>query len=281
MCDYVVINNKFVKKNKACISIQERGFLFGDGIFDTIYVYKKVIYNFPAHIERLKSGLDAIKINYNINNIKNSCIQLIDKNNIYNGLLRVYISRGIGSIGYLPVKNINPLTIIETKNLYNISAENISLWVSKIEKISMNSIPTNYKLSQGLNSILAKMDAQDNNCFDALMLNNKKLICETSAANIFWIKNDIIYTPDKSCGCLLGTIRNKIIKLSHLKIITTRSKLPDILDADEVFITNTSFRIINVNKIMPNNISFKQTKYRKIFTELLNNDVEKYVKENS
>ena len=278
MHNNIVINNQILPKNKALISIQERGFLFGDGIFETIPIHYGIMYNVSLYLDRLDNGLRSIKINFNLNNLKDLCLKLIRKNNVKDGILRIHISRGIGSEGYLPKGDINPLLIIETKDSYKISNSNIFLWLSKRTKISLNSLPVHYKLSQGVNSTLARMEAKENNCFDSILLNDRGEICETSSSNIFWAKNKTIYTPDENCGLLLGITRKKIIELSDSDIVLARSSIRDILEAEEVFITNSSFGVLNVKKIMPNNVTFTSTKYSDIFTRLLKDDLENYVR---
>ncbi|MES2677259.1 MAG: aminotransferase class IV [Pseudomonadota bacterium] len=268
---HIFINNKIVLAHKATISVQDRGFRFGDGVFETCLIFGGKIYNWQAHQARLKAGLKAIKINFADKNLQQSCLQIIEKNKIQNGYLRINISRGVGSVGYLPQKNIQPTIVIETLPLNPQPKSPIKLCISTLQKPSLKSLPVNYKLSQGLNSTLAKLEAVEQNCFDAIILNNKKQICETSSANIFWIKDNILYTPHPDCGCLLGTIREKILELSPIKIKLAKAKITDLLNADEAFITNVAIGVLAVDKIAES--EFKNKKYSKIFANLLDEDI--------
>ena len=273
--NFVIINNQIIKEDQAFISIQERGFRFGDGVFETCRVFDGIIYNSEAHFERLRSGIEAIKIKIDLKDLKNNCQKLIKKNSLKNGLIRIYISRGIGSIGYLPINDIKPLTVIETLEMPTLGLFPIKLFLSEITKISIKSLPINYKLAQGLNSTLARMEAVEKRYFDAVLLNEAGEICETSSANIFWIKNNILYTPAKECGILLGTTRQKIIDLSSIKIAQVKTKINELLNADEVFLTNASLGIIAVDQFMEK--KYLQKKYSGIFTNLLNQDIKNYV----
>jgi branched-chain amino acid aminotransferase len=276
MINYININNKIVTAKKASILAQDRGFRFGDGVFETCLIKGGIVYNFAAHITRLNGSLEAIRITFDTQNIISSCYRLIVKNNIQNGYLRIAISRGVGSVGYLPIKNIKPTLVIETLKNNSKPKLPIKLFISSIEKPSSKSIPTKYKLAQGLNSILAKMEAIDNNCFDALILNNKQQICETSSANIFWIKNNILYTPHQDSGCLQGTIRGKVIALSPIKVQLTKTKLDGLLNADEIFITNVAIGVLAIDKI--GNQNYSNQNYSKIIAKLLKKDINNYVK---
>lgn len=266
------INYNIKKEEEASISINERGFLFGDGVFETCLIENGVIYNFLSHLKRLKSGLESIKIDFELDNILENCQKLIAKNSTKSGLIRIYISRGQGSTGYLPTSN-KPLIIIQIKNLPQEPNFPIELCLSKNIKISPKSLPINYKLAQGLNSTLAKIEAQENGCFDAILLNEEQKICETSSANIFWIKDDILFTPHKDCGILLGTIRQKILKLSPIPNKEISANFDEILKADEVFISNVSYKILPVERISQNPKIYKNTKYFPIFKQKLSDDI--------
>ncbi len=297
MSGYISINGKILPAKKALISVQDRGFRFGDGVFETCLIRDGKIYNWEAHKARLEAGLKVIKIIPTFYNTLNrhpdesrdpfsntesiptfvgmTAKTLIKKNKIKDGYLRIAVSRGVGSVGYLPVQNIQPTIVIETLPLNPKPKSPIKLCISKIQKPSLKSLPINYKLSQGLNSTLAKLEAVENKCFDALILNDKKQICETSSANIFWIKDDILYTPHQDCGILLGTIREKILQLSPIKIKLVKAKINDLLNADEVFITNISIGVLGIDEIV--NQKFKVKKYSKIFGKILAADIKNYI----
>jgi branched-chain amino acid aminotransferase len=281
--DYINIDQNLLPENQALISVKQRACRFGDGIFETCKVVSGIIYNFEAHLMRIEAGLKAIKINFDITNLKNSCYQLIKKNNLINGSVRISISRGLGSAGYLPLA-IQPLLIIETDSTVNPLPASVDLWQSSYTKISAKSLPINYKLSQGLNSTLAMIEARENNCFDALMLNDSGQICEAASANIFWIKDEILYTPADELA-LLGTTRDKIISLSELKVKKVMVRFDELILADEIFITNSRIGTLAVARIMPlnkkisgNNKNSIGKNYSEIFKNLLNQDIFDYVK---
>jgi branched-chain amino acid aminotransferase len=273
MKKYILKNHRFIEEKQAQITINERGFLFGDGIFETCKIYNGKIYNFKAHKSRIIKGLSAIKIIYDISAIENKAIKLIKKNKIKNGILRISISRGCGSLGYLP-QTKNPLLIIQTLKNRKIPKE-ISLTISNIKKPPQNSFPIAHKTSNALPYILNKLFAKENKCFDAIMLSQKNFISETSSANIFWIKNNKIYTPSKDCDILLGTIRSRLLAISPFKIIEKKAKIDEIKNADEIFLTNASSLLMAVDcLILDNN---KNIKFKKNISLLLKKIIEKDV----
>lgn len=276
--NYILINNQFIDEAEAKISVKERGFRFGDGVFETCLIFDRIIYNWPNHLKRLKQGLESIKINYDPSDLQLKAIELIKKNQLNDGILRISISRGVGSRGYMPAKNITPLLVIETANPNMKITPPINLWISQYQKPSLQALPVNYKLMQGLNSTLAKMEAYENNCFDSILLNEKGEICETSSANIFLVKDNILYTPDEDCGILLGTTRAKIIELSPIAVKLAKINIASLEDFDEIFITNVALGVLAVDNVHSIKKSFSNKNYSQIFAELLELDIKSYAK---
>ena len=278
MNKYCLINQKLLPENQAKISINERGFLFGDGIFETCKIFAGKIYDYEAHENRIKAGLKVLKFSAKIDDLKNDSLKLIKKNKIENGILRISISRGIGSLGYLPSQISKPLTVIQTFATRILPAK-ISLGVSSIKKPNSNSFPIFCKTTNALPSILTKLEAKEKNLFDSIIISNKNFICETSSANIFWVKNNKIYTPSKSCGLLPGTIRKKLLKISPIKIKEVKAKLNILKNADEIFLTNSSALIITVDELHWNKkIKKLQKTWGNKLLKLMEEDVEKSCK---
>lgn len=241
-----------IPASQALISIHERGFLFGDGIFESCKIFNGIIYDFRSHQRRIIKGLEALKFSAKIDDLEKKSYQLIKKNQIKNGILRISISRGIGSIGYLPSYESESLIIIEILPERKISPKGlpISLGVSEIKKPPRNCLPVHCKTMQSLPYVLTKIYAQKQNFFDSVMLSQKNFISETSSANIFWVKNSKIFTPSKACDILLGTIRQRILKISPIKIFEVRASLESLKNADEIFLTNSSLLLLSVDQFV-------------------------------
>lgn len=263
---YIFKNQQLVEEKQVRISIHERGFLFGDGIFETCKISNGKIYDFKSHEDRIRKGLKELKFFVEIADLEKRSQQLIKKNQIKNGILRISISRGIGSAGYLPTYESKPLVIIETLVERKLP-EKICLGVSKI--VAPN---TAFKSMNALPYVLNKIAAQECNFFDCVMFSEKKFIAETSSANIFWVKNGKIFTSSKSCGILLGTIRRKLLKISPLKISTVEAKISALKNADEIFLTNSFFLVLPVDEFMGKKM---QKNFGIEFLKLLQKDLKK------
>ena len=246
MTKFALINKKLTPIKEAKISINERGFLFGDGIFETCRVDHGRIYNFAAHIQRIKLGLEALKFDADIADLEKQCYRLITKNQIRHAILRISISRGIGSKGYAPTYDSKALIVIQTKNKTPLKKQKITLALASKPKPPSNALPIHCKTAQSLPYILNKMEAQEKGVFDCVMLTQQGYVSETSAANIFWVKDGQLFTPSSTCDVVLGTIRQKII--DHFEVTQINATIDALQKADEVFLTNVSHLVLNVNE---------------------------------
>jgi branched-subunit amino acid aminotransferase/4-amino-4-deoxychorismate lyase len=253
------------EKDRA-ISIEDRGFLFGDGAFETCQIFNDKIYNRHLHLARLSSAIASLDINLkafgSIDDIFLQADRLIKKNNQKNGLLKIIITRGIGSIGYSSTSN-KPTVIITTNSQRIINNMPISLAID-IETSKNNSLFLGdgsnfpYKSLNSANYIKSKMIAEKLGTFENLIFattSNKDgpIVAETSSANVFWFKNGKLFTPSNNANIVLGTIRARIIELAQMNLVEninfTLAQPEEIIDADEIFLTNASQMIIAVNEL--------------------------------
>jgi len=279
MSQFIFFNDQIIKRLEANISIDQRGFLYGDGLFESCKIHNKKIINFSNHIQRLLDGLKYLKfIEYKELPkiiIENSQL-LVDKNNCSDGILRISISRGIGSDGYLPKNSSKALIIIETKNKDKINYPEII----KIGISNYNPAGFFFKSQSALTYVLTKIEASSQGLFDNILINNNGNICETSSANIFWIKNHQIFTSDDQMGIVLGCIRKKIIESKFFNVKKITAKLEDIIDADEVFLTNSSYIALSVDSLhyqVENNLkvrNYSQNNMTQIIKKNLQNELE-------
>jgi branched-subunit amino acid aminotransferase/4-amino-4-deoxychorismate lyase len=270
---YVIFNQLLLKEKEIRISPQDRGFRYGDGVFDTMIARNKKLYQFDWHMNRLARALHEVKIQFEVEELENLCQKLLIANDFANGLLRIQITRGIGGRGYLPENDSKPTLLIETITAPEVIKSPISLWQGSYRKISPQALPVRFKLCQGLNSTLARMEAVENNCFDALMLDENNHISETSSANIFWFTGGELYTPALSCGALEGSIRAAIMRLSPYKINEVSANIELLQNAEAVFITNVAWKTLAVSGLEPIGKKWESGKLSEQIFNLLEEDI--------
>lgn len=250
--NFIFLHDRLVEATQARVHVDERGFRFGDGVFETIPVYSGIPYLLHYHMERFEKGLQALKIHCNQADVHNAISALISANKMQDGLLRVYASRGVGSQGYLPTFPASrPTLVIQSLPLPSSAPLPLTIWLSGYERPSPQALPGAFKLAQGLNSTLARMEAMDHGCDEALLLSQHQKLCEASAGNLFWRKKGALFTPALTTGALAGVTRRRLIEASSLQVIEGEYGLETLADADEVFLTNASRGIIPVEKLLP------------------------------
>lgn len=245
------INGRFARAYRAAVPVADRGFRFGDGVFETIRVEGGVPYQWLLHLQRLAQGLSALGIRADVP-WEEMARKTLQKNSARDGFLRLAVSRGVGSRGYLPFPPDMPVTfVIEYLPMLPAPENPYTLWLSGWAKIPANCLPGKFKLAQGANSILAMQEAVANGCDDALQLTIDGLVSEAGSANIFWMEAGALYTPSLDAACLSGTTRDAVLRLSHLPVRVVSSGLATLEKADMVFISNSRLGIHPVAAIQP------------------------------
>jgi len=255
---YLSINGNLQKEEDIKISIHDRSFLFGDNLFETILCRNNKLINLNEHLERLFNSAERvyIPILYSKKDIGSFVSELINKNNIKDSILRITLSRGIGDRG-INIKRCNKPNFIITQTISKTISEKEYIRGKSIKIISTNKLSSSNSLnikagSLYIENILAKYKALNENFDDALMLDTSGNILECTTSNIFWLKNNVLYTPSLKLNILPGITRNTVIKIAKSLNIEFKEgvfKKDDIEDIEEVFITYSSAGIMPITKI--------------------------------
>lgn len=231
------------------LPIADRGFRFGDGVFETIRLIRGVPYQWELHMRRLEAGLAALRIAPPVVDWLTSARTLIKKNDASDGYLRIAVSRGVGSKGYLPDADITANWVIETLPVSTPEKEVCTLWLSSLTRPSPDNFPAQYKLAQGVGSTLALLEARDHGADDALMRSSHGHISEAASGNLFWLKGDTLFTPALTTGCLMGSTRAAIMRL--FEVVEINAGIEDFLSADAAFLCNVRHGIWPIASLMP------------------------------
>ena len=280
MKDITYINNKFIEHTKAKVSIEDRGFLFADSIYELISVFNKEIIDTDQHLNRLNSSLKKIKIKYNFNKKKFKKIfkKLIKLNNIVNGYIYIQITRGVAERKHEFPKQYKPTTIIFTKHLI-INKKMYEKGVKIITIPDLRWLRRDIKTTALLPNILSKQLAVEKNAFESWFIDNGN-ITEGSASNAWIIKNlNTIVTHPANNKILKGVTRDtliKILKKNNFNVIEKPFNLIEAKNAKETFLTSSTLSVLPVIKIDNYNISNgKPGNITKKIMHLYNNYIDK------
>ncbi len=252
----VYLNGEFVDSDLAVVSVFDQGFLYGDGIFESFRSIGDQLYQFPQHYQRLLQSAEALSYPVTISQekLEKILMELRDRNGLNDAYYRITVTRGKGQVGFQREMG-NDLTCLVIGREFqgfepSCYAQGIQLRVAQIRRNAPEAINPKIKSISNLNSLLGKLEAKAAGAFEVVMLNNKDLICEGASSNIFWTKDQWVFTPDASTGLLEGVTRSTIMRLCeesmNLRVITGEFKLQDLKFADEVFISSTSLEVMPV-----------------------------------
>ena len=271
-------NENFINKSES--DLLNRGFLYGDSVFESIKIINNNIIFWEDHYMRLMSSMRIIRIEipetYTPNFFKLQILSTISKiDSVFTGRVRLTIFRN--GAGYYTPNSMSPSFII---NCSAIGSENFEVNESEF-KVDLfkdyyiqNDLLSNLKTNNKLINVLAGIYANENNLDNCILLNNKKNVAEFLNGNLFIVHENKIKTPNLSSGCLNGIMRKKIIEyvkiFPQFSLEETEISPFELLSANEIWLTNSISGIIPVstyrNKSLSNYVA-------KIFINYLNKKI--------
>jgi branched-chain amino acid aminotransferase len=254
----IFIDGKYYDERNAKISVFDHGLLYGDGIFEGIRAYHGRVFKLREHIDRLFDSAKAILLEIPMSSaqITRAVVEVCRENKIRDGYIRLVVTRGMGTLGLNPKSCKRPSVII--------IADKIQLYPPGVYQHGLDiiTVPTTRNLHSALNpaikslnylnNILAKIEANNGGCEEAVMLNAEGFVAECTGDNLFIVKNGALLTPPLSAGALYGITRRTVIELaqeSGLKVSEPNLTRYDLFSADECFLTGTGAEIVPVVKI--------------------------------
>ncbi|MEP7254196.1 MAG: aminotransferase class IV [Ferruginibacter sp.] len=274
--EYFNYNGKIYKNDVTVISVNSRGLRFGDGLFETLKSSNNKLQFAADHFERLWKGMDLLQfkvpVHFTAENLLQQILKLVNKNG-HNNMARVRITVFRGDGGLYDEINHTPHYIIQTWALpddtgkWNSNGLLLEIYSDVKKSCDMLS---NLKHNNFLPYVMAALHAKKQKCNDAILLNNHGRICDTTIANIFLIKGDVIHTPSLDEGCIAGIMRKNIISQlikDNLQVFEGEITVDDLLNADEVFLSNSIYNIRWIQRIGDKEFTNRIT--QKIYTSFL------------
>jgi branched-chain amino acid aminotransferase len=243
---FILVNGNLFPSDNALFTTHHRSVKYGDGVFESIRVINGKTAFIDKHLKRLfrNSGLIKLNVKFSPDEIKQQIALLLDKNQIQkSGRIRISLYRNAEGF-YKPASNECDLIIeaakIDTLAAYELNMPGLVVDIYKDAYKPLHFL-SEVKSSSSLLYVLAAEWAKQRYLDDALLINEKKNICEATSSNIFWVKNAIVYTPPLSEACLPGIMREVLIDLmqkNNIEILEKPCTETDLLEADELFLSN-------------------------------------------
>lgn len=254
----VYIDGQYFDDEAAKISVFDHGLLYGDGVFEGIRAYNGRVFKLQEHIERLYYSAKAILLTIPMEPaaLAAAVVETCRKNDLRDGYVRLVVTRGVGTLGLNPNKCKRPSIII--------IAGKIQLYPQEFYETGLTivTVPTTRNLHSAvnpaikslnyLNNILAKIEANNAGCEEAIMLNAEGYVAECTGDNLFLVKGRHLLTPPLSAGALYGITRGTVMDLARSAgLIVEEPNLTryDVFNADECFLTGTGAEVVPVVQV--------------------------------
>lgn len=247
----VFLNGKLLPEEQALVSVFDRSFLYGDGLFETVLVANGVPFRWQQHLDRLWRGAAFLRINppHDQCELNQFASTLIRENRARNGLLRVTLSRGVGLRGYSPRGADSPTIVMTFSALAGLDSQVLHNWHLRTSSFRL---PANQPLAQFKNcnklpQILARMEAEEAGGDEALLCNTDGFVVEGASSNLFWIEQDAVCTPSLASGVLSGVTRSVVLELGRDLNLQAHERNIDagrLMCAEGVFLSLSSFGIV-------------------------------------
>jgi aminodeoxychorismate lyase len=249
----VFLNGKFLPAAEAVVPVNDRGFMYGDGLFETTRIAHGRAFRLAQHLERMVRGADYLKIPmpYPPKEIQKFVAQLVEANAMPEAVLRVTLTRGVGTRGYSTKGADQPMLALTLQPLPVQNGDEPLQWslITSSFRIPASDALSSFKTTSKILNVLARAEAEEKGADEALLVNANGEVAETAGGNLFWIYHDKICTVPTGRGVLPGITRAVVLEICQALGLETNKRVikPEMLrNAEGIFVTQSAFGIIPV-----------------------------------
>jgi len=251
--DIVYLKGKFLPQDQAFVPVMDRGFVFGDGVYEVIPVYGGRLFRLDEHLQRLDGSLAGIRLNNPMTHAEwaDTLTHLVRKNGDGEQSIYLQISRGHAPRDHAFPQNTPPTVFISSSPLKPVAEELLQNGVAAISLEDIRWKHCHIKAIALLPNILLRQQAIDAGAHEAILIRDG-LVTEGAASNLFIVKNDIIKTPPKGPFLLPGITRDLVLELAKANNINAQEcniGPQDLLQADEIWLSSSTKEILPVTKL--------------------------------
>ena len=273
---YFNCDGKIIRENTPVITADNRGFRYGDGLFETLKFTRGKILFSNEHFARLWKGMQLLHFiipkHFTPEMLEEQMLDLVKKNG-HEGAARIRLTIYRGDGGLYDAVNHAPHYIIQSWPLQEgtgeLNSNGLVLGFYEAAKKSVD-VFSNLKNNNYLPYIMAALKAKEEKWNDAIVLNNFNRVCDTTIANLFIIKDNEVFTPSLAEGCVAGVMREILmdtLKKQGWAITEKGINVEEVMEADEIFLTNSIYNIRWVKEL--DNKDFGNALVQKIYSTVI------------
>lgn len=261
---YLYLNDRVVPGEEAVVSVYDHGFLYGDGIYETVRAYGGVPLLFDQHLERLSrsASLIALDLPKDHAGIRDAVRETLEANGFTEAAVRISVTRGPGGLGLDPSLCEKPTFVIYAHEMNQWPSDyyenGVSVKIAVTRRNHPHSLDPRIKSHNFLNNILARIEADRNEYFEVIIRNLEGHLAEGTVSNLFFVYQGELCTPAVEVGILDGITREAVIRValeSGLKVREAKFRPGDLKTADEAFISSSLMEIMPVTRVGDENIA--------------------------
>jgi aminodeoxychorismate lyase len=252
----VFLNGQFIPEDQARVSIFDRGFLYGDGLFETLRVAQGRPFRFDQHLRRLWAGMGFLKLEFPFSPKELTVIatELVERNQSRESLLRLMVSRGTGPRGYSSRGAGPPSVVMSLHAAQGLDADVPRRWRLATSSVRLTAAEpfSMFKTCNRLPQIVARAEADGLGADEALLLNPEGCTVEGTSSNLFWIQDGTVFTPPLSSGVLPGITRAAVFEICQrlgLPCQETNIRVEQLLLSEGVFLTLSSLGVVAASQL--------------------------------
>jgi D-alanine transaminase len=250
---FAILDGKMINRSEAKVDVEDRGYQFGDGVYEVIRVYNGRMFTGTEHLNRFVKSLDSIGITlpYTMDHLKKLLEELIAKNNLQIGTIYMQITRGVAPRNHaFPAEHVSPCLVAYTKEVVR-PLESLNTGVKAIVTEDLRWLRCDIKSLNLLGNLLAKQKAAVEGCFEAIQHRSED-VTEGSSSNIFIVKNGVVSTHQSDNLILKGITKDLILQVCASKNIVVEERtftLDELAQADEVFLSSTTCEVMPIIEV--------------------------------
>lgn len=258
----VNVNGRITDRDRAVIPVFDHGFLYGEGVYETLRTYNGRPFLFDRHMARLRSSAEMISLPIPVSDaeIAGRFAETVHAAELgvpgREAYIRLLITRGVGDLSYDPSACPTSSVVVIVKELVEPPAEAYDCGV----KTALVSVVRNHpatvspliKSNNLLNCALAMQEAYRRGAYEGIMRNYRGELAECTTANLFIVKHDTLLTPPLDAGLLAGVTREFVLEIAEALGITAHEQTlhdADLLTADEAFLTSTTRELVPITTV--------------------------------
>jgi branched-chain amino acid aminotransferase len=255
------VGGDLVASDEATVNVRDRGFLYGDAAFETMRAYGGTIFEWDAHMDRLRETCEILGLDHQLtdSDLRDRVDETLSANDLSEAYVRLSITRGVQPGKLTPDTEVDPTVVIIVSQLPRGGRGSQPVWdgpatlqTVKTKRVPDQAIPARAKTHNYLNGILARLELRVTGADEAMLVDLDGHVTEGATSNLFFIRDNALRTPSLDGPVLPGITRRIVLELAAkegIPIKEGRYRPDEIRHADEVFLTNSTWEIRPVETV--------------------------------